>query len=133
MGYDLHITRAEHWSENEGSQITAGEWAEYVRRDPELEMESEDGAGFARWSGPSKYPDPWLAWEHGNVSTKNPDRALVEKMLRVARDLGARVQGDDGETYEDASQIVDPDEIDDMLPRRSPDSWIGRLWKKLVP
>jgi hypothetical protein len=32
MGYDIHITRAEHWAENEGREISAEEWLAYVEK-----------------------------------------------------------------------------------------------------
>jgi len=100
VGYDLHVTRAENWSENEGREITWGEWLALVAEDPELAPDPENGESFALWSGPSRLPQPWLEWDEGNISTKNPDRALIAKMLQIAERLGARVQGDDGEFYD---------------------------------
>lgn len=39
MGYEIHITRAENWSDpDEARAITAEEWLEYVKRDPELKL-----------------------------------------------------------------------------------------------
>src|SRR3712207_100808 len=99
MGYDLHITRATQWSDNAGAEIPADEWLALVERDPELTLEPENGPYFARWTGPSRYPDPWLDWFRGNIYTKNPDGALLRKMVALAAALGARVQGDDGEVY----------------------------------
>src|SRR5688500_5284834 len=99
MGYDLHITRADDWAQNDGAEISAEEWLALVQSDPELTLEPGAGPYFARWSGPSRYPDPWLDWSEGNVNTKNPDSALLRKMVQLASRLGARVQGDDGELY----------------------------------
>ena len=107
MGYELHITRAEFHASNEGHEITADEWMRYVQSDPELCPFPENGEYFVQWSGKSKYPDPWFDWFAGNISTKNPDKAIVGKMLKIAQSLGARVQGDDGEFYEDTSEIPD--------------------------
>lgn len=98
MAYDLHITRRKDWSES-GHDITAEEWLAYIDKDAELSLSAENGPYFAKWSGKSKYPDPWLDWRHGNIYTKNPDEALVDKMVAIARELNARVQGDDGEIY----------------------------------
>lgn len=105
MGYDFHITRAEFHADNAGREITAEEWLRYVESDPELRLIPANGKYFARWNGKSKYLDPWFDWFEGNIDTKNPDKAIVGKMLLIARQLGARVQGDDGEFYDDASQI----------------------------
>ena len=107
MGYDLHITRADDWGDNVGHQITADEWLQLVAEDPELRLADYNGPYFALWSGRSKYPDPWLDWLAGNIYSKNPDKALVQKMLQIAIRLGARVQGDDGEFYTDVSEIAD--------------------------
>lgn len=109
MGYDLHITRAEHWSDNTGAEITAEEWLAVVHADPELRLAPEVGMGpyFVRWTGPSTLPDPWLDRFAGNVDTKNPDPALIGKMVRLAERLGARVQGDEGELYTDAKPSGD--------------------------
>jgi hypothetical protein len=107
MGYDLHITRAKFYAANEGHEITADEWMGYVQSDPELRHFPEGGKYFVRWLGKSKYPDPWFDWFQGDIYTKNPDKAIVAKMLQIAKALGAHVQGDDGEPYEDTSQIPD--------------------------
>ena len=107
MGYDLHITRAEDWANNTGHTITADEWLKIVAEDSELRLAGYNGPYFALWTGPSKYPDPWLDWMDGNIYSKNPDKASVQKMLQIAAQLRARVQGDDGEIYVDASQIED--------------------------
>ena len=37
--------------------------------------------------------------------TKSPDRAILGKMLRLASQLGAVVQGDEGEVYSEATQL----------------------------
>ena len=99
VGYDAHITRAGHWSDNRGREINAEEWLAYVARDPELRLDTSAGPHVARWSGPSTLPDPWLDWSGGNVFSKNPDPPLLAKMIEVARALDASVQGDDGERY----------------------------------
>lgn len=99
MGYDLHITRRRHWSDG-GADITTDEWLAYVRRDPELRLRPEMGPYFADWSGPCERDEPWLDWSKGQIYTKNPDAALINKMLAIACEFGAAVQGDDGEIYE---------------------------------
>ena len=101
MGYDLHITRAEDWTDNDAAQISAEEWLAVVRADPELRLAPEAGMGpyFATWTGPSRHAEPWLNWSAGNIYTKNPDSALLRKLVSLAAQLGGRVQGDDGELY----------------------------------
>ena len=39
MGYDLHVTRADDWTESESSPITLNEWLAYVEEDPEMRLD----------------------------------------------------------------------------------------------
>lgn len=98
-GYDLHITRKNNWADKGGAKITFAEWRSYVQQDKEIQNDSQnsenafivsvDGEMFAIWY------DPRL----GELSTKNPSDAAIEKLKRIATQLKARVQGDDGELY----------------------------------
>jgi hypothetical protein len=99
MGYNLYITRATFHFENDGKWITADEWLRYIDEDPELTLAGYNGDYFALWSGNSEYPDPWFDWFEGNISTKNPDDAMIDKMVSIAKKLDGKVQGDDGEIY----------------------------------
>lgn len=103
-----------------GNDITVPEWLAYVARDPELSLWPENGSYMARWSGKSKDSDAWLDWFKGNVYTKNPDEALIEKMIHIAHELGATVQGDDGETYPTKHTAPNPSQ-----------SMLGRLKDRL--
>jgi len=99
MGYDLHIVRGLDHYENPAHQIAAEEWLAYIKSDPELQLANYNGPNFALWSGQSEYPDPWLDWFGGAIYSKNPDEAIITKMLQIAERLGAQVRGDDGEIY----------------------------------
>ncbi len=103
MGYDVHITRAEHWSENEGHQITPSEWHDVINSDPDLRLAGYNGPHFAIWDAHPKDGEAWLDWHDGNITTKNPDEPLLNKMVDIATRLNAKVQGDDGELYDDAA------------------------------
>ena len=102
MGYDLHITRRTHWS-NDGDDISAEEWLTLVSADPELQLETANGPYFAIWSRPSLDGRHWLTWSNGQISTMNPDDGLIDKMVKISRKLGAKVQGDDGEIYKNSA------------------------------
>jgi hypothetical protein len=104
MGYDIHITRAEHWAENEGREISAEEWLAYVQKDPELKIDEANSEHFAIWSGDVGEPLAWFEWSAGDVATKNPDEATIEKAVSIARHFNAKVQGDDGEVYPGGGQ-----------------------------
>jgi hypothetical protein len=101
MGYDLHITRRGFWADENGSEISSEEWLALVEADQELERSVENGKYFARFLGDCRYGHGmgWFDWQDGCVSTKNPDEAILAKMLKLAKALDARVQGDDGEIY----------------------------------
>lgn len=99
MGYNLYITRADQWAENEEHQISPREWLQLVEEDAELRLAGYNGPYFAIWSGQSEYPDPWFDWNEGNIETKSPDPPLIEKMVELAEKLAGKVQGDDGEVY----------------------------------
>ncbi len=67
---------------------------------------------FAVWSGPCTDPDGgWFDWADGCVSTKNPDRAILGKLLQLADKLGAVVQGDDGEVYMRCEDLFSDPEV----------------------
>jgi hypothetical protein len=99
MGYDVHITRADNWADNDGCAITIAEWQSLIANDPELCIDDQNGFGYAIWKAHPDNLDIWLCWDDGNISTKNPDEPLLKKMIQIAERLGARVQGDDGEWY----------------------------------
>ncbi len=103
MGYDVHITRADDWTENQGKEITAEEWLAIVNADSDLIPLPENGKYFVIWRGATKYPETWFDWFAGNINTKAPDKATLGKMLQMARLLGAKVQGDEGEIYDETT------------------------------
>ena len=119
MGYDLHITRGRRWTD-EAPAISLEEWRACVTQDPALELvgfaetPTPDGrlryesAGLAVWSGHPTEPRVWFDHRGGAVVVKNPDEATIAKMIAVARVLRARVQGDDGETYDEPGRPPRP-------------------------
>lgn len=74
-----------------------------IEQDPELQLDTETRCSmsdgdyvFAAWNG----APGMLEYYNGEIRTKNPDEALVRKMVAIAHRLGAQVQGDDGEVYQ---------------------------------
>src|SRR5512140_1004998 len=98
MGYDLHITRRRDWSDD-GPEIAVREWLALIEADAELEPWPANGPHFALWKGAAAQDEEWLDWQEGNIYSKNPSPALIDKMVALAAQLNAKVQGDDGETY----------------------------------
>jgi hypothetical protein len=106
MGYDIHITRAESWTQSQTHQITLEEWLRYVASDAEVQRDPKNSPADFLYLAHPKEPGP-LWWSRGRVYTKNPDKHTFQKMIRIAQKLGARVQGDEGELYDDISQVPD--------------------------
>ncbi|OQP46543.1 hypothetical protein [Niastella populi] len=116
MGYDLHITRNVYWFEGEqnSNDISLDEWLSYIHIDgselelvdthgvkvPEAEAKLQVPPGFCEWTSHPENERPWFDYSNGNISTKNPDEPTIMKMISMAKELKAKVQGDDGEVYE---------------------------------
>jgi hypothetical protein len=123
MGYNLHITRKENWSDDDDSaEISLREWKRYVQTDDEMEIESTatsmtendevvefESGGLAFWRNYSRHGidgnKAWFVFHNGEIVVKNPDVAIRNKMIAVAASLGAKVQGDDGEEYNEIELV----------------------------
>lgn len=116
MGYDVHITRAEHWVDSEEFPITLDEWIAYVEQDSEMRLDNfaeatttegelirYENRGLAVWIAYSGHEVGgnmgWFDYWRGEIVVKNPDDEILIKMKQIARRLNARVVGDEGETY----------------------------------
>jgi hypothetical protein len=118
MGYDLHITRQENWFDEDNSKIISlQEWKHLVANDPEMRLDNfaeatttsgdtirVESDGLSVWT---KYSSSgldgnyaWFDYSNGNIVCKNPDQEIINKMLSIAEQLYAKVQGDEGELYE---------------------------------
>ena len=116
MGYDVHITRKEDWFDEDGPDISLSEWKEYVQSDQEMrldnfaETQTSSGStlrieneGLAVWTAYSGHGQngnmAWFDYRNGNVTVKNPDEEILDKMVDISGVLSAKVQGDEGELY----------------------------------
>lgn len=121
MGYNLYITRKEDWSDEDSSlEISLTEWTSYCQQDDEMRMDNfaearpSDGSyfkiekeGIAVWK---KYSldglngnHAWFNHNFGNITVKNPDEEIIKKMISIAEQLAASVQGEEGEVYDESS------------------------------
>lgn len=102
MGYDLHITRKDDWSDEEGPTITPEEWLVVAQADPELTPTGDSSGGVPYFS----YGNHGGLWYiEGELRCKSPDEPMIRKMSALAERLVANVQGDDGERYPKSLQI----------------------------
>jgi hypothetical protein len=123
MGYEVHITRKENWFD-EGPDISLDEWLDVVRADSEMRLDGQaeatvgEGAvltmedpSMSVWVAYSKHGKngnmAWLWHSRGNVMAKNPDEEILRKMSLIAKQLSAKVRGDESEVYGDDGQPVD--------------------------
>jgi hypothetical protein len=122
MGYEVHITRAADWTGSRSLPITLFEWYSYLDSDPEMRRidaaEAKTTAGVMRfdseglsvWTGWSQHgvdgKQAWFDYDEGRISVNDPDPEIVCKLHAIARDLGARVLGDDGEAYDESGEVI---------------------------
>ncbi len=113
--YEVHITRKANWRDAEGPAISLSEWLAYVRSDPEMQLcyaciRGADGetrlivVDVAKWAAHPRQHEcenaGWLGHFRDRIFTRDPDKAMLEKMRLIARALNAKVQGDEGEEYD---------------------------------
>ena len=106
-GREVHISRRVNWWELDGGQISAGEFKAAVAEDADLAMVTVPDVWRwePRWiaeitTGAGPEPRENLVWRAGRIVARHPSAALIAKMCELAKTLGARVQGDDGEYYD---------------------------------
>lgn len=139
MGYDVYITRK---AEAEGgalanAAISLAEWQHYVADDPEMQPDGVSDttdrpdalpdwevSGASIWAPYSKNGRQGryarFAHQAGHITVESPDEEILAKMLAIAHALSARVQGEDGEYFDEHSAPV-ADLEDGALPWASSD------------
>jgi hypothetical protein len=139
MGYNVHITRkAEEGTGTRADEaISLAEWQDYVANDPEMQPDGTSDApdrsdaltdwevsGASIWAPYSKNgrAGRYARFTHqdDHITVENPDEEILAKMLAIAQALRARVQGEDGEYFDEHSAPV-ADLEDGMLPWASSD------------
>ncbi|MBT8460237.1 MAG: hypothetical protein KJN60_11250 [Boseongicola sp.] len=122
MGYDVHITRKDDWSDTEGDAISREEWLDFVGGDKSLALSGEAVVSndqgqeiritdetltlWKDWPKRENGKTEALMWySAGNVMATNPDDLMLRKMFLIADALGAKLQGDDGETYNSIGMV----------------------------
>ena len=144
MGYDVHITRKENWFEETGPEISLDEWVAYVSGDPEMRLDNfaeaanGNGAvlriekpGISVWLTYSGHDiDGNMAWfghTRGRIVVKNPDEEILGKMWSIAQSLSARVQGDEGEIYNEEGEASVSEEPPSAVRKVAKKPW-WKLW-----
>ena len=115
MGYELNIKR-----EDENKKISKEEWSKYINSNKDFESIEEfsantDNGTTLTISTPNaglwktkKGEVPFTFFEkNGEITVKNPDHWIIEKMISMAIELNAIVEGEEGEIYDD-NYLKDP-------------------------
>lgn len=105
MGWEMHITRAESWSDSETQPIGSEEWVQLVNHDEELAFDRRNGEFHAIWKGQETC---WLEWNDGEIYSKSPTQPLYEKMLEIATALNAHLRDDDDRPYLLPGDLLNP-------------------------
>ena len=85
MSYDLHITKAKHWMDSESMPITTDD----MQKIADL-LEAYKGI-------------PFLI-QRGRITICGADERVIGLMIQIAERIGGRVQGDEGEYYDNNSK-----------------------------
>ncbi len=104
MGYDLHITRRKSWNDD-GDDISKEEFLACIRPDAEFTHPGALGDDHVDWKSRRTGAEAWLCWQEGCIDAKDPESEFLDKMVRLAKALGAKVQGDDEEVYLSSNRI----------------------------
>lgn len=115
MGYEVHITRQDNWSEKDAvGLISEAEWRALVEGDAEMRLvgaaEATSPSGevvriesklLAEWLGHPTLERIWFDFWGGNIVVvmRKENEPVLLKMIGLAEHLGAQVQGDEGEFY----------------------------------
>jgi len=112
MGYDVHVVLTADWTQSESRPITKDAVDRLIASDTTLswsttdyvEMSERDGRVvryfMITWNG---VPSFW--WYRSEILCKDPTEAQILKLLGMARAIGGRLVGDDGERYERGKSI----------------------------
>lgn len=108
MSYDIHITRANHWTESTENPISLNELKDIFLNKNDFEY-----SNIFTTSGPFQISisGDFFIWKvdevtvpfrysNGRVTVSGADEGyVIDKMKEIAIELNAKVQGDEGELY----------------------------------
>ncbi|HEX7134294.1 MAG TPA: hypothetical protein VF228_17090 [Iamia sp.] len=111
MGYDLHITRTDDWTQSADDPITLDEWLALASASVHVEEDGRVTGGDVTPFHLVADPDgPNLYWyEDGRVVVRGVETSSFPHLVDLAAELGAKVVGDDGEHYRTDGTTFEPD------------------------
>lgn len=113
MSIYVYITRRSSPDDESGDAISRTEWHGVVADAIDFRVPFRSELALAPWSGGldadarvwTGHPgvSAWpFEWRDGQIEVKNPDDATLARMRAVALQLGARVQSEAGEVFDQA-------------------------------
>jgi len=109
MGYDLHIVHTADWLDAADAPVDPEAWArEAATLAPygEIGTIGDDGQVTMHPVVCLQPPEgPTLHLDRGRVRIEGADESHVPALVQIARRLGARLVGDDGEEYDEGGEI----------------------------
>ncbi len=115
MGYEVNIQR-----EDENNRINIKEWLDFIDSDSEFERIEEFSADLGNdeiltvptpngglWKSNKGEVPFTFSEKYGEITVKNPEQWIIEKMISIAGNLNALVLGEEGEKY-DEEYLNDP-------------------------
>lgn len=84
MSYELHITKADHWVSSDQNPITKDD----IKKVTDL-LNTYRGIPFL--------------FQGGRITISGADKMVIGLMITIANRIGARVQGDEGEYYDNTN------------------------------
>ena len=107
MGYEVNIQR-----EDENNRISIKEWLNYIDSDSEFKRIEEFSADLGNdeiltvptpngglWKSNKGEVPFTFSEKYGEITVKNPEQWIIEKMISIAENLNAQVLGEEGEKY----------------------------------
>lgn len=105
MGYDIHLTRADSWLSSAEHPISAAEWEAFatgredLRPNGTVRFKNFGEQPVYSWVGPDGDEVSLYWYDHRIEVSGVPDEDCASALAPLARELDARVVGDDDEEY----------------------------------
>ena len=128
MSYHVTILRTKNGKQD---AISSSEVEDAVAAMDELKMKPRTHGRFEISPSMHGGQDTLLIWQDGEIWTKNPDDKTIQMMLNLAKRLGARVRGDEFETYKTPHESYQhPDDLASIQSSRQTSQKIVRTAKR---
>lgn len=107
-GYDVHVTKKEHWTDENDICINKADWKKYLETNSSIQVDHDSiEDSYLVYINNDEYA-MWIDYKGCDLMTKNPNTEFINKLIEISKALDAKVQGDDGEVYITPDQLIYP-------------------------